>query len=239
MPITAPSLAVQLQNLRFGWKQHPEVLNIPRLEIKAGERVFIHGASGSGKSTLLSLVSGVNLPREGSVDVLGQPIQDLGSSRRDRFRADHIGFIFQMFNLIPYLSVLENVTLPCRFSARRRANASANGGSLEAEAVRLLAHLDMASDTLLHRPVTQLSVGQQQRVATARALMGTPEIIIADEPTSALDSDMRVSFIELLFQECDATGATLLFVSHDRQMESLFERHIALDAVNVPQLAVS
>lgn len=98
--------------------------------------------------------------------------------------------------------------------------------------MRLLAHLDMADEDLIDRPVTELSVGQQQRVATARALIGAPEIIIADEPTSALDSDMRQAFLRLLFQECEETGSTLLFVSHDRQLESLFERHIALDEIN-------
>jgi putative ABC transport system ATP-binding protein len=138
-----------------------------------------------------------------------------------------------MFNLIPYLSVLENVTLTCRFSNKRKQQAIKSGNSLNSEAIRLLAQLDMADDTLIHRPVTELSVGQQQRVATARALIGAPEIVIADEPTSALDSDMRQAFIKLLFQECDAAGSTLLFVSHDRQLESLFERNIALDEINL------
>jgi putative ABC transport system ATP-binding protein len=207
-------------------------LSISDLEIAQGERVFVRGASGSGKSTLLALLAGVNLPTAGEVVILGQTINRLTAARRDHFRSDHIGFIFQLFNLIPYLSVLENVSLPCRFSRSRKMKASQSGNSLHEEATRLLEHLGMAHDHLVHRPVTELSVGQQQRVATARALIGAPEIIIADEPTSALDSDMREIFIRLLFQECEETGSTLMFVSHDKQLESLFERHITLEEIN-------
>jgi putative ABC transport system ATP-binding protein len=228
------SAAVQIRELRFSWRSDlPEVLHIPEFEVTSGERIFIRGASGSGKSTLLSLLAGVNLPTQGEVKVLGENISRLSGSKRDHFRSDHIGFVFQLFNLIPYLSVLENVTLPCRFSNLRKQQAIKSGNSLNSEAIRLLAQLDMADDALIHRPVTELSVGQQQRVATARALIGAPEIVIADEPTSALDSDMRQAFIKLLFQECNKTGSTLLFVSHDRQLESLFERNIALDEINL------
>lgn len=228
--------AITVRDLRFRWRGDlPEVLYIPELEVARGERIFIRGASGSGKSTLLSLLAGVNLPTAGEVRVLGATLDRLSGAKRDHFRSDHIGFVFQLFNLIPYLSVLENVTLPCRFSRRRSHNALASGNGLDAEAMRLLRHLDMADDSLIHRPVTELSVGQQQRVATARALIGAPEIIIADEPTSALDSDMRQAFLQLLFQECEATGSTLLLVSHDRQLETLFERHVALHEINRPQ----
>ncbi|MCU7829536.1 MAG: ABC transporter ATP-binding protein [Candidatus Thiodiazotropha sp. (ex Myrtea sp. 'scaly one' KF741663)] len=230
MPQTA---AIQLTDLRFGWRKDlPEVLHIPELEVFSGERIFIRGPSGSGKSTLLALLAGVNLPTSGEVSILGESINRLSGARRDHFRSDHIGFVFQLFNLIPYLSVLENVALPCRFSRLRKQKATGSGKHLYDEAMRLLGHLDMAHEHLIHRPVTELSVGQQQRVATARALIGAPEIIIADEPTSALDSDMRQAFLRLLFQECEETGTTLLFVSHDRQLESQFERHITLDDIN-------
>ncbi|MET0072582.1 MAG: ABC transporter ATP-binding protein [Candidatus Thiodiazotropha sp.] len=230
MPQTA---AIEVRNLRFRWRKAlPEVLHIETFEVARGERIFIRGASGSGKSTLLALLAGVNLPTGGEVNILGETINRLSSARRDHYRSDHIGFIFQLFNLIPYLSVLDNVTLPCRFSRLRKERATASANSLQDEAMRLLAHLDMVDEDLMDRPVTELSVGQQQRVATARALIGAPEIIIADEPTSALDSDMRQAFLRLLFQECEETGSTLLFVSHDRQLESLFERHITLDGIN-------
>ena len=229
----ASTYAIHVQGMRFRWRADlPEVLSIPELSVGRGERIFIRGASGSGKSTLLGLLAGVNLPSAGHINVLGQSINRLSGVKRDHFRSDHIGFVFQLFNLIPYLSVIENVTLPCRFSRIREEKALASGNSLTDEAVRLLEHLDMAAGHLIHRPVTELSVGQQQRVATARALIGAPEIIIADEPTSALDSDMRQAFIRLLFQECEATGSTLLFVSHDRQLETLFQRHITLDEIN-------
>ena len=111
-----------------------------------------------------------------------------------------------MFNLIPYLSVVENVRLPCGFSQRRRATRERAGGSVDAEAVRLLEHLDMARDGLLRRPVTELSVGQQQRVAAARALIGAPELVIADEPTSSLDADRRTAFLDLLFANARGSG---------------------------------
>jgi putative ABC transport system ATP-binding protein len=230
MPQTA---TIKIKDLRFRWRKDlPEVLYIPDMELAHGERIFIRGASGSGKSTLLGLIAGVNLPTSGEVTILGETINRLSGAKRDHFRSDHIGFVFQLFNLIPYLSVLENVTLPCRFSHLRKQKATESARDLPEEALRLLRHLDMAHGDLIHRPVTELSVGQQQRVATARALIGAPEIIIADEPTSALDSDMRQAFLKLLFQECEETGTTLLFVSHDRQLESLFERHISLDNIN-------
>jgi len=199
--------------------------------MNAGERVFIHGPSGSGKSTLLALLGGVLIPERGSVQVLGTELSSLPPARRDRFRGDHVGFVFQLFNLVPYLSVLENVMLPCRFSARRRGRAIDAGGSVHAEAVRLLSHLDL-EPSLLARQVTDLSVGQQQRVAAARALLGRPEIVVADEPTSALDANRQESFLRLLLQECAAAGATLLFVSHDRRLAVQFTREIDLEAVN-------
>jgi len=227
------SLAIQINALQFRWRRNlPEVLNIREMNVTCGERIFIHGPSGSGKSTLLSLLAGVNLPTAGEVQVLGRSLGTLSGPQRDHFRSNHIGFIFQLFNLIPYLSVLENVTLPCRFSRLRKNKVLNSNATLEDEALRLLKHLDMANEELIHRPITELSVGQQQRVATARALIGAPEIIIADEPTSALDSDMRQAFLQLLFQECEATRSTLLFVSHDRQLEPLFEHQIALDEIN-------
>ncbi len=235
MPQTFAVPAIEINDLSFRWRPGlPEVLRIPELKVNSGERIFISGASGSGKSTLLSLLAGVSLPTSGIVKILGETISSLPGSRRDHFRSDHIGFVFQLFNLIPYLSVLENVTLPCRFSEIRKKKATAYNGVLEKEATRLLKHLDMADDDLIHRPVTELSVGQQQRVATARALIGAPEIVIADEPTSALDSDTQEAFIKLLFQECDESGSTLIFVSHDRRLESQFGRHITLDELNRP-----
>lgn len=228
-----PGNVIRIRNLGFRWKPGmPQVLDLASLAIDRGERIFIEGASGSGKSTLLSLLAGVILPERGEIQVLGERLDRLSSVQRDHFRAHHIGFIFQMFNLIPYLSVVENVLLPCRFSNQRRLRAMRGADSLEAEALRLLGHLDMADATLLRRPVTSLSVGQQQRVAAARALIGAPALLIADEPTSSLDSDRRESFIRLLFDECAKAGSTLVFVSHDASLEPLFNRTVRLSEIN-------
>lgn len=224
---------IAIDNLEFRWRPaEPPVLTIEALTVERGERLFIKGASGSGKSTLLSLIGGVVTAQRGGVSVLGQPLHTLSGARRDHFRADHIGFVFQMFNLLPYLSTVENVTLPCRFSRRRRDRALARSASLETEALRLLAHLDLADPRTLARSVTELSVGQQQRVAVARALIGSPEIVIADEPTSALDWDRREAFLQLLERECAEQGITLVFVSHDPSLEPLFDRTLSLAKFN-------
>jgi putative ABC transport system ATP-binding protein len=227
------SRVIEISNLSFAWKKQAQpVLDIPSLQINRGERVFLRGPSGSGKSTLLNLLAGVTLPQSGVLKVLGQDMNALGSAQRDHFRAHHIGFIFQMFNLIPYLSVVENVILPCRFSDKRRHKVLAQADSMEAEAIRLLDHLDMAHDEVLHSPVNELSVGQQQRVAAARALIGAPELVIADEPTSSLDADRRAAFIQLLFRECDNASSTLIFVSHDNSLEGPFQRTIEFHELN-------
>jgi putative ABC transport system ATP-binding protein len=226
---------IEIRDLEFTWPRQASVcLDIAELTVNAGERIFIHGPSGSGKSTLLGLLGGVLVPQRGTIRVLGADLNRMRPALRDRFRSDHVGFIFQLFNLVPYLSVIDNVMLPCRFSARRRAQATAKRPLLE-EAQRLLSHLDI-EPALLTRPVTELSVGQQQRVAAARALLGRPEIVVADEPTSALDADRQTAFLQLLLQECDEAGATLLFVSHDRRLASQFSREIALPSLNRSQL---
>ncbi|MDH5601466.1 MAG: ATP-binding cassette domain-containing protein [Gammaproteobacteria bacterium] len=223
---------IDIKQLEFSWKENsPLTLDIEQLKIQSTERVFIKGASGSGKSTLLSLLGGVLVPQKGKIEILGQPINSLNSTARDIFRANHIGFIFQMFNLLPYLSVIENVILPLHFSAQRKQRVLKNG-SIKDEALRLLAHLDLSAEDILSRATHELSVGQQQRVAAARALIGRPEIVIADEPTSSLDADRRDAFIELLVNECKENNSTLIFVSHDQSLESHFNRSISLSEIN-------
>jgi putative ABC transport system ATP-binding protein len=229
---------VEISGLRFAWPGAARpVVDIETLHVNRGERVFLRGPSGSGKSTLLSLLAGVVTAGAGRVNVLGRDLGTLDGAQRDHFRADHIGFIFQMFNLIPYLSVVENVTLPCGFSRLRSARAVQAGGAVHTEALRLLKHLDMDAAHLLNRQVTDLSVGQQQRVAAARALIGAPELVIADEPTSALDSDRRSAFIDLLFRECERERAALVFVSHDAALAPLFDRTIEFRDINRAALA--
>lgn len=224
---------IDLQDLQFRWSRSgPPVLVLPSLHIGDGERVFIEGPSGSGKTTLLNLLGGIVLPERGQIAICGQDLKLLRQAERDAFRAKHIGFIFQMFNLVPYLSILDNVTLPCRFSEARRAQAGARSGDPESEARRLLSHMGLDAEQFGNRPVTQLSVGQQQRVAAARSLIGGPALVIADEPTSALDSGTRAGFLDLLFEEIERTGATLVFVSHDSALGQRFDRTLSLPELN-------
>jgi putative ABC transport system ATP-binding protein len=217
------------QGVRHVWPDGTRLPDFPDFRLGRGERLFLRGASGSGKSTLLHLIAGGLVPRAGRIAVAGQAISALGARARDRARADHIGLIFQQFNLLPYLSVLDNVLLPCRFSARRRARALARDPDLTAAATRLLDALDLAP-SLRARDVSALSVGQQQRVAAARALIGAPELILADEPTSALDDDARRRFLDLLFAECAAAESALLLVSHDANLAEFFPRQLHLIA---------
>jgi putative ABC transport system ATP-binding protein len=227
----APDTAIEVRDLTFAWPGKPPLLHIDHFSVARGERVFLRGPSGSGKSTLLGLVGGVLQPAGGSVRLLGTEISGLSASARDRFRGEHLGFVFQMFNLIPYLGVLQNVMLPALFSPGR-ARRLGETAELRAEAVRLLSALGLSSQSILESEVTQLSIGQQQRVAAARALLGRPEIIVADEPTSSLDHDARENFLRLLMNECSAQGTTLLFVSHDTSLGGLFDRVDSLAELN-------
>lgn len=224
--------ALAVSGLRFAWPGAPALLEIEHFSVARGESVFLHGPSGSGKSTLLNLVAGTLVPAAGSIVLAGHELGALRGAALDRVRADHVGFVFQMFNLLPFLSVLDNVLLPCRFSPRRRARALARDGSLTASARRLLARLGLDEPALLARAAGGLSVGQQQRVAAARALIGAPDLVICDEPTSALDLDARAGFVALLFDECREHGAALLFVSHDHSLRGLFGRALSLAEIN-------
>ncbi|WP_157269002.1 ABC transporter ATP-binding protein [Azohydromonas aeria] len=229
MSAAANAPVLSLRGVRYRWPGAPhDVIALDELLVAPGERLLLRGGSGCGKSTLLSLAAGVLLAQSGEVALLGQDWRALRAGRRDRRRSDHIGYVFQQFNLVPYLSVLDNVLLPCRFSALRAQRAGARPAE---EATRLLQALQL-DDGLLGRPAQQLSVGQQQRVAAARALLGRPEVVIADEPTSALDEDRRDAFMRLLLRECEAAGSALLFVSHDARLASHFPRVIDLPVLN-------
>ncbi len=221
---------IQLSNIEFCWEntQKP-LINIESLILKKAEKLFIHGPSGCGKTTLLNLISGVLKPTHGEITVLGKNLFSQKQKLRDQYRADHMGIIFQQFNLIPYLNVLENITLPCLFSWRRREMLSIQKRNTMEEALRLLAALGLKDKDIIYKNVTELSTGQQQRVAAARALIGSPEIIIADEPTSALDQDAKQGFLELLFEEAMKSNSAILFVSHDLTLASLFDRSVSLN----------
>jgi len=225
-------MIINLKDVVFRWPTQVEpTLSIASMQIEKGEHVFLHGPSGSGKTTLLNLLTGINTPQSGQLEILGSDIAKLSESKRDRFRADHLGVIFQQFNLLPYLSVLENVLLSCDFSKKRLQKA----GNANETAKQLLLDMEI-SEAQMHSEVSSLSMGQQQRVAVARALIGQPEIIIADEPTSALDTDNRDRFLELLFSEADKYGSTLLFVSHDSHIQQRFNRTISLADINQTEL---
>ncbi len=230
----AAAKIVDLDHVQYTWPGEANaVLNIPGFSINRGERVFLRGPSGSGKTTLLSLIAAVLSPQTGRIVVDDVDLGTLRGGQKDQFRVDRIGLVFQQFNLLPFLSVRDNILLPCRFSKNRRNEACRNGASLVEESDRLLQAMNLAPSDVNNKPVTSLSVGQQQRVAVARALIGRPPLIIADEPTSALDSDTQQAFIELLFNEVKAARSTLLFVSHDASLASTFDRRVDLPDINI------
>lgn len=220
------TLALEVADLRYAWPRQQVLLSIDSLQITEGSKILIQGHSGSGKTTFLSLVTGVLTPSSGSIYVLGHNLNLLAPAQRDALRAEAMGVIFQMFNLLPFLTVLDNVLLPLRLSQKRRQSIT-QGSTSTQEAYRLLEALGL-SKTIATRPTHQLSIGQQQRVAAARALIGNPPLIIADEPTSALDEENQNEFLTLLIQQVTQTGATLIMVSHDSRIAERFDQVITL-----------
>ena len=223
--------AILLESVQYAWgnqsalgKQASPFLVIDELGIAPGEKVFLYGASGSGKSTLLNLIAGVVSPRAGSIHVLGKDLTRMSNRQRDQFRAQHMGIIFQQFNLIPYLNCVENLQMRVEFLPRDQKQSAV--GQIPV----LLERLGITN--VAQQQANQLSVGQQQRVALARALLGSPRIIIADEPTSALDADLRETFMQLLFELLDEKTA-LLFVSHDQQLLPRFDRVLNMQTFRV------
>jgi putative ABC transport system ATP-binding protein len=219
------STAITLSKVQFSWSKtsaNTPTIVLPEWTIAQGERVFLHGQSGTGKSTLLNILSGILLPQQGEVTLLGTDITQLNHRQRDRFRAQHLGVIFQQFNLIPYLSVSDNIRLSQTFS----------GTTPPVHRIDELCEQLALDKMLLNQQANQLSVGQQQRVAVARALYHRPRIIIADEPTSALDSNTRDEFIRLLLTQSEQTNSTVIFVSHDHSLSSHFDRADDLATIN-------
>lgn len=217
--------AILIDYLGFSYEANRPVLNIPHLSIEAGEKVFIYGPSGHGKSTLLNIISGVLRFSEGDVSVLGKSLKSLSAGKRDQLRGSEIGYIFQIFNLIPYLNIKENIILPCLINKNRSPEKN-----YEAQAEELISQLGLSEHQ--HRNVTDLSIGQQQRVAQARALIGMPKLIIADEPTSSLDEKNTTEFMNLLMSEWEKRKFTLVFVSHDERLKKYFDKTISLPEIN-------
>lgn len=226
---------LELRGVKFGYDKADTLIHIESLDIRRGESVFLRGPSGSGKSTLLGLIGGVLHPREGHISICGTDITRLSAGKRDKIRANHLGIIFQQLNLLPYLNIIQNVTLPCRFSVDRARRAAAQTQSINETAMHLIQELGVGVH-FLGRKVGTLSIGQQQRVAVARALIGGPDLIIADEPTSALDSDNRDRFIELLDAQRKRFDCSLLFVSHDLSLAKHFDRSLDLTSLNTAAL---
>ena len=220
-------MAINLSNVRFHYPNRPNqtVLNIPSWSLPDGEQVFIHGPSGGGKSTLLNMLSGLLTPNQGQVNIFGQRIDQLTSRQRDRFRANHIGYVLQQFNLIPYLNAFDNVLLASQFSKHKHTSAPQD------EIKQLLVALNIAEQDW-HKPARHLSIGQQQRVAIARALINQPQLLIADEPTSSLDPFNSDAFMALLMSIVANNQMTLVFVSHDLSLSTGFNRVQPLSDIN-------
>lgn len=219
-------MAIDLKGVKFSHAEAPQtpIINIPSWRVATGEHVFVHGPSGSGKSTLLNLVSGLLECSHGQITVMDERLDLMNRRQRDRFRANSIGYVFQRFNLIPYLSAVENIELARSFSVNRSATVGA--------AESLLETLNLER-TAWGRPTTQLSMGQQQRVAIARALVNRPSLLIADEPTSSLDQQNRDNFLSELMPLLAEHNITLLFVSHDMSLAHHFTHQQALSDINV------
>jgi len=217
--------AIKISNLQYLWPESDDLtIDIPALQVDRKGSVFLQGASGSGKSTLLSLLAGTLKASSGALEVLGTDLNSLSPRQRDRFRAEHIGIVFQQFNLIPFLTVLGNLKLASRF-------VNQSGEATEQRARELLESLRL-DPAILERRADRLSVGQQQRVAIARAFINEPEILLADEPTSALDAEARDLFMNLLMSVREATDCTLIFASHDSSLARFFDSKLVLSEVN-------
>ena len=220
-------MAIELTDTRFYYSDRPEdiVLNIPSWSLSTGEQAFVQGPSGGGKSTLLGILSGMLVPSEGKVTVLGQRLDNMSSRQRDQFRAMHIGYVFQQFNLMPYINAIDNVLLATQFSNQK------NTSLLKSEIKALFNGLNIPEKEW-NRPTRDLSIGQQQRVAIARALINKPQILIADEPTSSLDRENSEAFMRLLMSIVAENRMTLLFVSHDQSLATYFTKVESLNDFN-------
>ena len=218
---------IKLDSLRFYWsKKTGFKINVPKFSVGQGEKVLLLGASGSGKTTLLSLICGFLNPVSGNIYLNNQRINDLTADKRDQYRSDNIGIIFQQFNLLPYASVIDNIILPLYFS-KIRANKIINQRETALNICKSL----RLPNSIKDMQASKLSVGQQQRVAVARALIGNPSLIIADEPTSSLDNDTQKNFLELMFRQIQENRSSLLMVSHDTSLASYFDRVIDINDI--------
>jgi putative ABC transport system ATP-binding protein len=221
------TLAISLKDMNYRYKNAPANyagLSIAQWNVDITERVFLHGNSGTGKTTLLNLLCGILIPTSGNVSLFDNNISRLSNSQRDLFRAKNIGVVSQKFNLIPYLSVLKNIQLAAYFVKNSRPEVNND--------VKTLLNALQLPNNIIHRPVNQLSAGQQQRIAIARALINNPRLLLVDEPTSALDTSAKNAFMDLLMQMCDNTKMTLVFVSHDASLSHHFDSNLDITSLS-------
>jgi len=200
--------------------RHTPIIDVPVFHLEEREQLALAGRSGSGKTTFLNLIAGILTPDEGSIRFDGEELTALSDSRRDRFRAREIGYVFQSFHLLDGYSALENVLLGMTF-----------GRGADARRARALLESLGMGDRLHHHP-HQLSIGQRQRVALARALAGEPRLVLADEPTGSLDPHHAGEALELMRSACRQRGAALLLVSHDDAVLDSLDRRLELAEVN-------
>ncbi len=210
---------IRISNLRYSYGSSGFQLSIPRLEVSAATKVGIVGPSGSGKTTLLNLISGAKVPKDGEIVVGDVSVSSMSDSQRRNFRASQIGFVFQDFELLDYLTVEENVRLPFGI------NSHLKFGSEQRELLKSLASQAGIADKLNRRP-DQLSQGERQRVAICRALITAPKIVLADEPTGSLDPQTAQEVLNLLIDQVSKHSATLLMVTHDHSLLHRLDRTI-------------
>ena len=210
---------ISIKNLKYKIGQNINFsLNIKNFKLNKSDSILIYGESGLGKSTFLNLLSGTISPQKGNIDILGTNISNISSSIKDKIRGDHFGIVFQTFNLLPYVSVKNNILLGKAYSSIKQSKSNND------EIKELMDKLSLNYEDLINRKAYELSIGQQQRVAVARALIGKPEIILADEPTSALDKSNQKEFINLLFKSIDENEQGLIMVSHEHKLSNKFKK---------------
>lgn len=220
--INKDDVIVKMHDLDFQYRQDGFRLQVPKLSFSNGHKVAVVGPSGCGKTTFLKLLAGIHVPQHGTLTVDGIDINRLADNKRREFRISRIGFVFQDFELLDYLSVLENILLPFRINS-----ALCFDTEIKNRAIRLAADVGLA-DKIKQRP-KNLSHGEKQRVAIARALIIQPKILLADEPTGNLDPKNKQHIKNLLFEQASQTRAALFFVTHDHSLLRGFDHVIDFD----------
>jgi ABC-type lipoprotein export system ATPase subunit len=208
---------ITIHDLEFRYAEGDFFLRIPELRIERGQTVAFIGPSGSGKTTLLNLIAGIALPRAGRITTSGTELTSLDDTSRRNFRIGNVGLVFQEFELLEYLSVLDNILLPYRINSSMRLD-----GAVRQRAAQLAHDVDIGDK--LHRYGTKLSQGEKQRVAVCRALLPQPGLLLADEPTGNLDPNNKGRVLDILFDYAGRAGATLVTVTHDHDLISRYGR---------------